>query len=172
MRALVAIVTLTSAAHADPILYSASARRAWIPAGGDHGEWEGVGLAIEPSAHARTSLRFYAGLDELTNHSDEATYAYAGWQATALAGVRVVVVGGDTARLFYAGMIGGGYVRTAHPGGPMATSERLYVEPVRLGIEYDVGPPLALRVEGAVDVHPTDYDPIAVIFAGGVALRL
>ncbi|MBV8759192.1 MAG: hypothetical protein JO257_18030 [Deltaproteobacteria bacterium] len=171
MRAL-ALLLLASTAHADPLLISASARRACIPAGGDHGEWEGVGLALEPSARARTSLRLYAGIDELTNHSDSATYAYAGYQLTALAGVRVVLAGGPNARLFYAAAVGGGYMRTANPGEPMSASERLYVEPVRFGVEYDVDDNLALRVEAAVDLHWTSYDPIAVIGAGGVAVRL
>ena len=171
MRAL-ALLLAASTAHADPLLVSASARRAWVPAGGDHGEWEGVGLALEPSAHARTSLRLYAGLDELTNHSDEYTFAYSGYQVTALAGIRVVLLDGSTARLFYAAAIGGGYVHVAHPTEPTSSSERLYVEPARFGIEYDVDASVALRVEGAVDLHPATYDPIALIFAGGVALRL
>jgi len=170
MRAL-ALLLVASTAHADPLV-GVSARRAWVPAGGDHGEWEGLGVTIEPSSRARTSLRLYAGIDELTNHSDEDTFAYAGYQVTALAGVRIVLTGGPNARLFYACAAGGGYVRTAHPGADTVASERLYAEPARLGIEYDVGPSVALRTEAAVDVYWTSYDPIAVILAGGVAIRL
>ncbi|HSN26103.1 MAG TPA: hypothetical protein VLT45_07450 [Kofleriaceae bacterium] len=161
-----------STATADPILVSASARQAWIPAGGDHGDWQGLGVALEPSALARTSLRLYAGIDEIENHSDEATYAYSGFQLTALAGVRVMLAGGPTAHLFYAAGLGGGYLRTAHPRAPTLASERLYLEPARLGIEYNVDETVALRVETAVDLYPSSYDPISVIVAGGVALRL
>lgn len=171
MRAL-ALLLVASTAHADPVLVGISARRAWVPAGGDHGDWQGLGVAIEPSARARTSLRLYAGIDELTNHSDEATFAYTGYQVTALAGVRVVLLGGPNARLFYAAAAGGGYVHTVHPGADAVASERLYVEPARFGIEYDVGPSFALRTEAAIDLYWTSYDPIAVILAGGVAIRL
>ncbi len=172
MRAPALLLLLASTASADPILVSASARNAWIPAGGDHGDWQGLGLALEPSARARTSLRLYAGIDEIENHSDEGTYAYSGLQLTALAGVRVMLAGGPTAHLFYVAALGAGYLRTAHPGGPTLASERLYVEPVRLGVEYNVDARVALRVETALDLHRSSYDPIALLVAGGIALRL
>lgn len=171
MRVL-ALLLLASTAHADPLLVGVSAREAWIPAGGDHGEWEGLGIAVEPSALARTSLRLYAGIDSITNHSDEASFAYTGLQLTALAGVRVVLVGGPTARLFYVAAAGGGYLRTAHEFAMTAASERFYLEPARLGIEYNVDARVALRVEGAVDLYATSYDPIALIFSGGVGFRI
>lgn len=172
MRAGLLVLALASTAHAEPVLYSLSARNAWIPAGSDHGDWQGLGLAIEPSALARTSLRVYAGIDEIENHSDEASFAYSGTQVSALAGVRVMLAGGPTAHLFYVAAVGGGYLRVAHPGGPTLASERLYVEPARLGVEYNVDESVALRVETALDLHLLDYDPIALVVAGGVALRL
>jgi hypothetical protein len=171
MRALVAVALLCSAAHADPIELAFVGRHAYIPAGSDHGEWNGLDLALETQPYHRAALRLDIGVDEVAMHSDEASYAYEGTQVTALAGVRLDFSPphpGDSARLYYAAAIGAGAFHRA-----MATTDaRLYIEPLRLGLDIALTASAALRIEGAVMVHPTSYDPIAVVFDAGVAFRI
>ncbi len=175
MRALVTSIILAGRIARADITIEAGIRHADVPAGADHLSWNGVVVELEQALGPHLSIRVDVGLDQTARMSDQGNNH--GFQVLGVGGVRIDFRRRDEPgplRGFVAFGMGGAYQRATEDAAvpPVSTKERVYVEPLDLGVDIALGGATALRLEGAVLLTWTDYDPLALVGTVSLAHRV